>query len=149
MTNDYIDKLLNKLDQEFVLLFGKQEQAEIFPFPGEPEPVVRTEPAKEEPRITELKTPASKLDRIITLAAKISAERYGVNYNPEICLANLLNVILTDGKDYNEDNFFELLNEERNVELPEALTDFEFYKNNPYKRKAERILSKIEARKNR
>ena len=94
--------------------------------------------------------PSNKLDRVIALATKISAERYGANYDPETCLVNLLDLILKDGGiNCDDDNFFELLNQERNVALPDALTDFEFYVNNPYKTKAEKILSKIEARKNR
>lgn len=93
---------------------------------------------------------ATKLKKIEALATEMSAERYSPNYNPEICLANLLNFILSKDLDQEtEDNFFQLLNEERNVDLNEALNDFDFYIDNPYKKKAEKILSKIEARKNK
>jgi hypothetical protein len=115
--------------------------AEIMPFPVASGDKTETKADKNK---------LDKLDKIITLATQISVERYSENYNPEICLANLLNAILADGTGENGcDNFFELLNKERGVELPEALTDFDFYKNNPYKNKAEKILSKIEAKKNK
>jgi uncharacterized protein YciU (UPF0263 family) len=91
------------------------------------------------------------LDKIYLTANKISAERYMKNFNTEIALANLINVILCETSDGANagDDFFELLNNERKVPLPDALSEFDFYKNNPYKAKAEKILSKIEARKNR
>jgi hypothetical protein len=69
-------------------------------------------------------------------------------------LANLIDSVLRilngDGDTVKDDeNFFELLNKERAVRLDDALTDFDFYNDNPYKDKAERYLAKIEAKKNR
>ena len=150
MMNDYVNKLLTELDEEFESMFMSKAMpeptitstaiAEILRFPTKPETQIQSEPENTD----------SKLDRVISLATKISAERYGANYNPEICLANLLNLILTDSDiESTDDNFFELLNQERGVSLQDALTEFEFYTDNPYRPKAEKILSKIEARKNK
>ena len=48
-----------------------------------------------------------------------------------------------------KNDFFQLLNQDNNTNLDQVLTDFDFYLDNPYKKKAEKILSKIEARKNK
>ena len=47
-----------------------------------------------------------------------------------------------------QNDFFQLLNQDHDINLDEALNDFDFYLNNPYKKKAEKMLSNIEARKN-
>ena len=91
----------------------------------------------------------TKLNKIEALATEISAERYRPNYNADVCLANLLNFILSSDDQDMQHDFFQLLNQEHNMNLDQALDDFDFYLNNPYKKKAEKILSKIEARKNK
>lgn len=151
MTNTYVNKLINEFDQEFESL--------VFAFP-EPFVVTTTyttnaEKAEENENIQEITAAlpdtdaAEKLNKIKALATEISAERYNHNYNPEICLANLLNFILADDNQDMENDFFQLLNQDHNVNLDQALNEFDFYLNNPYKKKAEKILSKIEARKNK
>lgn len=92
---------------------------------------------------------AQKLEQIKNLATKISAERYNANYNPEISLANLLNYILSADDQDMQNDFFQLLNQDNGSNLEQVLNDFDFYLDNPFKKKAEKILSKIEARKNK
>jgi hypothetical protein len=179
MISDYLNSLLDKFDAEFNAMFnGGQTAAEEFFCDSAADRVLQADTIPARSAFAEM--PASsprasfaaeimpfprqddavsngesgtqlKLDKIYSLAVKISVERYSPNYNPEIALANLLNLILRDedGKETDSDNFFELLNKEHSVELPEALTEFDFYNNNPYRTKAEKILSKIEARKNK
>jgi len=48
-----------------------------------------------------------------------------------------------------QNDFFQLLNQDNNSNLEQVLNDFDFFLNNPFKKKAEKILSKIEARKNK
>lgn len=150
MIKTYVSEILNEFDQEFESL--------VIPFPEEnvviKEKVTYYDSAVDQkPNVFERTIVAdnsTKLQKIEALATEISAERYSPHYNPEICLANLLNFILANDTDQgNVDNFFQLLNQERNVDLTEALNDFDFYLDNPYKKKAEKILSKIEARKNK
>ena len=150
MTKTYLSEILNEFDHEFESL--------VIPFPKEnvviKESVTYYDSAvDQQPTIFERTIVAdnsTKLQKIEALATEISAERYSPHYNPEICLANLLNFILANDTDQgDDDNFFQLLNQERNVDLTEALNDFDFYLDNPYKKKAEKILSKIEARKNK
>ena len=150
MTKTYLSEILNEFDHEFESL--------VIPFPKEnvviKESVAYYDSAvDQQPHIYERTIVAdnsTKLEKIEALATEISAERYSPHYNPEICLANLLNFILSNDTDQGDvDNFFQLLNQERNVDLTEALNDFDFYLDNPYKKKAEKILSKIEARKNK
>ncbi|MBO4726188.1 MAG: hypothetical protein J5598_01125 [Clostridia bacterium] len=151
MTNTYVNQLINEFDQEFESL--------VFAFP-EPFVVTTTyttnaEKAEENENNQEITAAlpdtdaAEKLNKIKALATEISAERYNHNYNPEICLANLLNFILADDNQDMENDFFQLLNQDHNINLDQALNEFDFYLNNPYKKKAEKILSKIEARKNK
>ena len=151
MTNTYVNQLINEFDQEFESL--------VFAFP-EPFVVTTTyttnaEKLEEKENIQGITAAlpdtdaVEKLNKIKTLATEISAERYNHNYNPEICLANLLNFILADDNQDMENDFFQLLNQDHNINLDQALNDFDFYLNNPYKKKAEKILSKIEARKNK
>lgn len=137
----YINEILNEFDQEFESL--------VIPFP-EANVVAQQTVLDIFDDVNYTVDGNAKLAKIEALATEISAERYSPNYNPEICLANLLNFILSDDITPEvEDNFFQLLNEERNVDLTEALNDFDFFLDNPYKKKAEKILSKIEARKNK
>lgn len=146
MTNNYLSKLINEFDQEFESL--------VIPFP---ETYVITS-VKENTNcdnadlavnLVKEVNPQDKLNRIEALATEISAERYRPNYNADVCLANLLNFILSSDDQDMQHDFFQLLNQEHNMNLDQALDDFEFYLNNPYKKKAEKILSKIEARKNK
>ncbi len=144
MTNTYLNQLIDEFDQEFESL--------VIPFPNS-YVVTRTventvTDAPVDVALTE-DSAAQKLSKIESLATEISAERYSPNYNPEICLANLLNYILSDDNQDMQNDFFQLLNQDHNLDLDQALTDFDFYLNNPYKKKAEKILSKIEARKNK
>ena len=151
MTNTYLNQLLNEFDQEFESL--------VIPFPKslvvapiEDNVAVETVNGHSETTLEFLPSENNafdKLAKIETLATEISAERYSPNYNPEICLANLLNYILSDDTQDMQNDFFQLLNQDHNVALDQVLTDFDFYLNNPYKKKAEKILSKIEARKNK
>ncbi len=150
MTNNYLSQLLNEFDNEFKSL--------IIPFTETETYVVATEPNEEKKDFSDNKIEAAatnaddliqKLNRIEALATEISAERYSHNYNPEVCLANLLNYILSDNNQDMNNDFFQLLNQEHDMNLDQALNDFDFYLNNPYKKKAEKILSKIEARKNK
>ena len=150
MTNNYLSQLLNEFDKEFKSL--------IIPFTETETYVVASEPNEEKKDFSDNKIEASatnaddliqKLNRIEALATEISAERYSHNYNPEVCLANLLNYILSDNNQDMNNDFFQLLNQEHDMNLDQALNDFDFYLNNPYKKKAEKILSKIEARKNK
>ena len=148
MIKTCISEILNEFDQEFESL--------VITFPEDNVVLQQTvldifQDAHEQPVAVDTVTDSdAKLQKIEALATEISAERYSPNYNPEICLANLLNFILSkDLTPEMEDNFFQLLNQERNVDLNEALNDFDFYLDNPYKKKAEKILSKIEARKNK
>ena len=143
MTNTYLSKLINEFDQEFESL--------VIPFP---ETYVITS-VKENPadvkavaRVKEF-NPQEKLHKIEAMATEISAERYRPNYNADVCLANLLNFILSSDDQDMKNDFFQLLNQEHDMNLDQALDDFDFYLNNPYKKKAEKILSKIEARKNK
>ena len=147
MTNNYLNQLLSEFDQEFESL--------VIPFP---ETYVVTTTIKESSAANENNEnvevamqvdPVQKLSKIKSLATEISAERYSPNYNPEICLANLLNYILAADDQDMKNDFFQLLNQDHNMNLDQALNDFDFYLNNPYKKKAEKILSKIEARKNK
>ncbi len=140
MTNTYLNQLLNEFDQEFESL--------VIPFP---ESLVVTPSEKIEiKKVIEPKIdPIKKLNKIESLATEISAERYSPNYNPEICLANLLNYILSADNQDMQNDFFQLLDQDHNTNLDQVLNDFDFYLNNPYKKKAEKILSKIEARKNK
>lgn len=148
MTSSYLKQLLNEFDNEFESL--------IIPFP---KPYV-VEPNNDEfdNSITEENVigivpneelATQKLAKIESLATEISAERYSPNYNPEICLANLLSYILSDDNQDMQNDFFQLLNQEHDADLEQVLNDFDFYLNNPYKKKAEKILSKIEAKKNK
>ncbi len=150
MTNNYLSQLLNEFDKEFKSL--------IIPFTETETYVVASEPNEEKKDFSDNKIEAAatnaddliqKLNRIEALATEISAERYSHNYNPEVCLANLLNYILSDNNQDMNNDFFQLLNQEHDMNLDQALNDFDFYLNNPYKKKAEKILSKIEARKNK
>ena len=140
MTNTYLNQLLNEFDQEYESL--------VIPFP---ESLVVTPSEKIEiKKVIEPKIdPIKKLNKIESLATEISAERYSPNYNPEICLANLLNYILSADNQDMQNDFFQLLDQDHNTNLDQVLNDFDFYLNNPYKKKAEKILSKIEARKNK
>ena len=106
------------------------------------EPVAKTNTA-------EVVNPQEKLSKIEAMATQISAERYRPNYNADVCLANLLNFILSADDQDMQNDFFQLLNQEHDMDLDHALDEFDFYLNNPYKKKAEKILSKIEARKNK
>ena len=144
MTNTYLNQLLNEFDQEFESL--------VIPFPKSFVVAPSDENADDIDNTIEILTndsAAQKLTKIETLATEISAERYSPNYNPEICLANLLSYILSADNQDMQNDFFQLLNQDHNVDLDQVLTDFDFYLNNPYKKKAEKILSKIEARKNK
>jgi|GEM_PF-2733444 len=150
MTNAYVNQLINEFDQEFESL--------VIPFPESLVVTTTYTPSAENVADTENeqitavlpKTDSTeKLNKIKSLATEISAERYSPNYNPEICLANLLNFILSADDQDMQNDFFQLLNQDHNLNLEQALTDFDFYLNNPYKKKAEKILSKIEARKNK
>ena len=150
MTNNYLSQLLNEFDKEFKSL--------IIPFTETETYVVASELNEEKKDFSDNKIEAAatnaddliqKLNRIEALATEISAERYSHNYNPEVCLANLLNYILSDNNQDMNNDFFQLLNQEHDMNLDQALNDFDFYLNNPYKKKAEKILSKIEARKNK
>ena len=151
MTSNYLNQLINEFDQEFESL--------VIPFPEayvvnstETNLVTDDNVNSSDINITDennVNKLSEKLNKIENLATQISAERYTHNYNPEICLANLLNCILaTDDQDLQND-FFQILNQEHDMNLDEALNDFDFYLNNPYKKKAEKMLSKIEARKNK
>ena len=140
MTNTYLNQLLNEFDQEYESL--------VIPFPESL--VVAPSEKIEIKKVIEPKIdPIKKLNRIESLATEISAERYSPNYNPEICLANLLNYILSADNQDMQNDFFQLLDQDHNTNLDQVLNDFDFYLNNPYKKKAEKILSKIEARKNK
>ena len=144
MTNTYLNQLINEFDQEFESL--------VIPFPNSFVVAPSGESITTETRFNVVHTgedAAQKLTKIETLATEISAERYSPNYNPEICLANLLNYILSSDNQDMKNDFFQLLNQDHNSNLDQVLTDFDFYLNNPYKKKAEKILSKIEARKNK
>jgi hypothetical protein len=96
-----------------------------------------------------------QIDEIRDLTNRISAERFKEHANIDILLATLIDSILQILNGGGEipngggGNFFELLNRERTVKLDDALTDFDFFNNNPYKDKAERRLAKIEAKKNK
>lgn len=159
MTNTYLNQLINEFDQEFESL--------IIPFPNAY--VVKPAEAEnnmemnvvencDDQNVVEMldtfevaneNNAAQKLEQIKTLATKISAERYDANYNPEISLANLLNYILSADDQDMQNDFFQLLNQDNNSNLEQVLNDFDFFLNNPFKKKAEKILSKIEARKNK
>lgn len=148
MTNTYLNQLINEFDQEFESL--------VIPFPKSYVVNEVEVDDKKEDVITatdnfsnENQEAVDKLNKIEALATKISAERYNVNYNPEISLANLLNFILSAENQDMKNDFFQLLNQDNNTNLDQVLTDFDFYLDNPYKKKAEKILSKIEARKNK
>lgn len=165
MRSTYLNQLINEFDQEFESL--------IIPFPKSlvvtPVEVTETvtenliENIDEEQNALELldvvavsneknaieNSAAQKLEEIKALATKISAERYDANYNPEISLANLLNYILSADNQDMQNDFFQLLNQENNSNLEQVLNDFDFFLNNPFKKKAEKILSKIEAKKNK
>jgi len=151
MTNTYLNQLINEFDQEFESL--------IIPFPSsyvvthtEEKPLEKTtnvEATNEYKETSDEVSASQKLKEIEALATKISSERYSSNYNPEICLANLLNYILSSENQDMENDFFQLLNQENSSDLDQVLTDFDFYLDNPYKKKEEKILSKIEARKNK
>ncbi len=148
MTNTYLNQLINEFDQEFESL--------VIPFPKSYVVNEVEVDDKKEDVITatdnfsnENQDAVDKLNKIEALATKISAERYNVNYNPEISLANLLNFILSAENQDMKNDFFQLLNQDNNTNLDQVLTDFDFYLDNPYKKKAEKILSKIEARKNK
>lgn len=148
MTNTYLNQLINEFDQEFESL--------VIPFPKSYVVNEIEVDDKKEDVITatdnfsnENQEAVDKLNKIEALATKISAERYNVNYNPEISLANLLNFILSAENQDMKNDFFQLLNQDNNTNLDQVLTDFDFYLDNPYKKKAEKILSKIEARKNK
>lgn len=147
MTNNYLSKLINEFDQEFESL--------VIPFPETYIITSVKENNNQEHAATAVEAnngvvnPQDKLNKIEALAAEISAERYRPNYNADVCLANLLNFILSSDNQDMQHDFFQLLNQEHNMNLDQALDDFDFYLNNPYKKKAEKILSKIEARKNR
>ncbi len=143
MTNTYLNQLIDEFDQEFESL--------VIPFPNS----YIVAPLEEKNNncandvVLDENNAAQKLTQIESLATEISAERYSPNYNPEICLANLLNYILSADNQDMQNDFFQLLNQDHNVDLDQALNDFDFYLDNPYKKKAEKILSKIEARKNK
>lgn len=154
MTNTYLNQLINEFDQEFESL--------IIPFPSSYVVSPIEEQVQEDVNIdtvsvldeatqeSELENTASqRLKDIEAYATKISAERYTSKYNPEICLANLLNYILTSENKDLQNDFFQLLNQDNDFDLDQVLNDFDFYLDNPYKKKAEKILSKIEARKNK
>ena len=143
MTNTYLNQLINEFDQEFESLVVPFTETYVLSSSSD-----NVTSENNEVTLTE-KDPVQKLNKIESLATEISAERYSPNYNPEICLANLLNFILSADDQDMKNDFFQLLNQDHNVNLDQALNDFDFYLNNPYKKKAEKILSKIEARKNK
>ena len=143
MTNSYLNQLLSEFDQEFESL--------VIPFPESY--VIKSVKENSDDNqievVSNVTDPQKKLSKIKALATEISAERYNPDYSPEVCLANLLNYILSADDQDMQNDFFQLLNQDHNVNLEQALNDFDFYLNNPYKKKAEKILSKIEARKNK
>lgn len=145
MTKNYLNEILQEFDQAFATLTTESTDNEVY------HNVVNAV----ERSVNDLQDASKaerelKLQKIEAMAAEISSERYSSNYNPEICLANMLNLVLSKNiAQADENNFFQLLNKERKIDLGEALNDFDFYLNNPYKKKAEKILSRIEARKNK
>lgn len=148
MTNTYLNQLINEFDQEFeslVIPFPKSYVVNAVEVDDKKEDVITAT----DNFLNENQDAVDKLNKIEALATKISAERYNVNYNPEISLANLLNFILSAENQDMKNDFFQLLNQDNNTNLDQVLTDFDFYLDNPYKKKAEKILSKIEARKNK
>ena len=150
MTNTYLNQLINEFDQEFEsLIIPFPSSYVIAPVEESLENVTNIEVSNEYIDTSDEVLASQKLKEIEALATKISSERYSSNYNPEICLANLLNYILSSENQDMENDFFQLLNQENSSDLDQVLTDFDFYLDNPYKKKAEKILSKIEARKNK
>jgi hypothetical protein len=147
MTKDFTNKLLNDFDRAFLDLFTADETAEIMPFPiqdGDDDSALKYYDTD----------PDEKLQRIAEVTNRISAERFGDKPQFDILLADLIDEILRILNDSecdggSGDSIFSLLNKERSVKLEDALMEFDFFQNNPYKDKAERYLAKIEARKNR
>ncbi|MDR0384205.1 MAG: hypothetical protein LBH47_02700 [Christensenellaceae bacterium] len=86
---------------------------------------------------------SDKFSAIVKKATLTSMERYLNGFNAEIALADLLNVILGEEAKQGNDNFFSVLNEQRDIALDEALEEFDFYNNNPYKGKAKKTLTKL------
>lgn len=163
MTSDYTNKLLNEFDQMFLELVGENEpqakfsggsryhNAEILDFPAAGAEVkTETEAEKDAPKFEEKLRPEKQLQKISDVTNRISSERFNPNANMDVLLADLIDSILQilNGSAA-EDDFFRLLNEERTVKLDDALTEFDFYRDNPYKSKAEKYLAKIEAKKNK
>ena len=160
MTSTYLNQLINEFDQEFESLIIPFPNSLVVTTPTDIEKTVETNIIKDTNSVSALElldiaqipnenSAVQKLEQIKALATKISAERYDANYNPEISLANLLNYILSAENQDMQNDFFQLLNQDNNSNLEQVLNDFDFFLNNPFKKKAEKILSKIEARKNK
>jgi hypothetical protein len=144
MTNDYTNKLLDEFDQMFLELVGDFD-AQILDFPA-----AKAEAETDTPKFTQKPRPEEQLQKINDVTNRISAERFNPGANIDVLLADLIDSILQilNGSTA-EDDFFRLLNEERTVKLDDALTEFDFYHDNPYKNKAEKYLAKLEAKKNK
>jgi ribosome-binding ATPase YchF (GTP1/OBG family) len=102
-----------------------------------------------------------RLENIRDFTNKASSARYLKNAQPEVILANLITQILgeadeidklkplqeTKAGEMTKKDFFEVLAGSKELKLDEALSGFEFFDNNPYRKKAEKRLEKIKSKK--
>jgi predicted RND superfamily exporter protein len=94
-----------------------------------------------------------------------SSARYLKNAQPEVILANLITQILSEADEMDKlkpvetarsfaeakraEDILEVLAGSKELKLDEALSGFEFFDNNPYRKKAEKRLAKIKSKKNK
>ena len=98
-------------------------------------------------RIKYVQSDAEKIDNIRSITNAASQSRYMDVNTAEVILANLIMQILAEIEGaHQEDDVIKMIFQDK-VELEEALEPFDFYKNNPYKEKAEKNLAKLEQKR--
>jgi len=110
---------------------------------------------------TEIESLRERLKNIRKWVENASKARFEPKPDYDVILANLINHLLGESDNIHElklveapklssidgADFFEILASNREVKLEDALTGFDFFDNNPYKKSAEKRLAKIEKKK--
>jgi hypothetical protein len=113
---------------------------------------------------SEIDSLRERLYNIMGYANRASEQRYLQDAQSEVILAHLIMQILDETADIDElkplvsdlesgllngDDFFDILANNKELKLDEALSGFDFFDNNPFRQSAERRLAKIERKKNK
>ena len=130
---EYFDMYLDKFDRDFFEI--REKSAE------------ETKYEETMERVKMVFNDTEKLNKILLHTNEASAARYMASNTPEVILANLIMQILTAIEGEDADNDLLKLLAQENIKLEDALESFEFYKNNPYKDKAEKKLAELEEKK--